>query len=246
MEEENKEVNEIKEQAVSAGWKPKEEFEGPEDAFIDYPEFVRRGELFDAIKKSNKDVKDLRKALNDLSDFHNKTLEAEHKNNLEQLKQAKIAAIKEGEAEKVVAIDEQIAEVKTAQKENTTKKVETPVFDEWVKENKWYNEDAKLRAFANGMVQELKEGDPSISIEDVFEKITEEVKQTFPAKFQKKTTKALPSGNNLNRSNGGGSIEYSDLSPAEKTMHDRFVRLGVITSQKYIESIKAQRQQQRN
>lgn len=235
----NTEVNEGMEKALSSGWKPKEEFEGDVSEWVDYAEFNRRGELFSAIKESKKEVKELRKALNELADHHKKTLEAEKKLALDSLKQAKAEALREGEHEKVVEIDEKIAEVRETKTPET--KVSTPVFDSWVKDNPWYNEDKVLRAFANGLVQELKSDNPNISIEEVFETITTEVKQQFPQKFQKKTTNVL-SGKGTSKPLNGSKFSTSDLTPEEKQMHDRFVRMGVLTSEKYLEQIKAQRQ----
>ena len=241
MSEENLEqstVNVELDAAIAQGWKPKEEFEGNADTWVDYPEFLRRGELFDAIKKSNKEVKELRKTLDELSQHHKKTLEAERKSSLEELKRAKAEALREGEHEKVVEIDEQIAEVRTTP---VVQEKTTPKFDTWVKDNSWYTEDKALRAFANGLVQELIKENPGMDIDSIFDNVTSEVKQQFPQKFLKKTTKVL-SGNGSAKDLSGKTFGYSELSAEEKTMHDRFVRRGVMTSDDYLKQIKSQRQ----
>lgn len=242
MTEEKKEAsdtNELMESAIEQGWKPKEEFEGDVNAWVDYPEFVRRGELFDAIKKANKETKELKKALEELSIHHRKTLEAEQKQAMELLKKAKAEALREGEHEKVVEIDEQIAEVRALPKKEEQKT--TPKFDEWVKDNTWYNEDKVLRAFANGLVQDLLAENKNMDLDSVFEEITKEVKQQFPHKFQKKSTKVLSGGGTRGTVNSK-DVSYSTLTPEEKQMHDRFVRRNVMTSEEYIKQIKAQRQ----
>lgn len=233
------EITAVQQTALSQGWKPKEEFEGDAAEWVDYPEFVRRGELFGAIKESKKEVKELRKTLMELSEHHRKTLEAERKNVIEDLKKNKVEALREGEHEKVVEIDEQIAAAREVPTESV--KNATPVFDKWVLDNPWYQEDKALRAFANGLVQELKEENPSIGIQEVFEKITAETKQQFPHKFQKKVSNVL-SGGKGNSSLSGGTFSISDLTPVEKQLHDRFVRMGTMKSEEYIKQIKAQRQ----
>ena len=53
-EEPKPEVNKYEEAAKAKGWKPKEEYEGVQEAWIGAEEFLKREPLFDRIKQSRK------------------------------------------------------------------------------------------------------------------------------------------------------------------------------------------------
>ena len=50
LEQEAPELSPIEQKAIQMGWRPKEQFEGDEEEFIDAKEFVRRQPLFDRIE----------------------------------------------------------------------------------------------------------------------------------------------------------------------------------------------------
>ena len=60
---ETPELSPIEQKAISMGWRPKDQFEGDEEEFIDAKEFVRRQPLFDRIENQNKQLKNVTKAL---------------------------------------------------------------------------------------------------------------------------------------------------------------------------------------
>jgi cytochrome c556 len=55
--------SDIETRALEMGWRPKEEFEGSEDDFIDAKEFVRRKPLFEKIEHQSKELKQIKQAL---------------------------------------------------------------------------------------------------------------------------------------------------------------------------------------
>ena len=76
----------IEEKAISMGWRPKEQFEGDEEEFIDAKEFVRRQPLFDRIESQNKQLKNVTKALEALKTHYTRVEEAAVQKAINQLK----------------------------------------------------------------------------------------------------------------------------------------------------------------
>lgn len=80
------EVSPVEEKARDLGWKPKEEFHGDEEQFIDAGEFLRRKPLFDKIEHMGKELKETKKVLNLLQSHHSKVKETEYNRALAELK----------------------------------------------------------------------------------------------------------------------------------------------------------------
>ena len=108
-----KQYSAIEQRAMEQGWRPKEEFQGDPEAFIDAPEFVRRGELFSKIEVTTRELKQVRQALDALKDHHSKVKETEYKRALASLEAARKQALVEGEHERFFALEEKIEEIKT-------------------------------------------------------------------------------------------------------------------------------------
>ena len=64
------ELTPIEQKAMEMGWRPKTEFEGEEDDFIDAKEFVRRKPLFDKIETQSRELKNVRKAIEALKEHY--------------------------------------------------------------------------------------------------------------------------------------------------------------------------------
>lgn len=60
-EEKAPEYTKIELEAMDMGWRPKSEFNGDEDDFIDAKEFVRRKPLFDKIDSTTRELSNLRR-----------------------------------------------------------------------------------------------------------------------------------------------------------------------------------------
>jgi len=228
--------------AMEQGWRPKEEFSGDPDAFIDAAEFVRRGELFTKIEHQSKELKQVRQALDALKEHHSKVKETEYKNALKALDNARKRALTDGETDRFFALEERIEEVK-AEKQAFDEDLavvsprEEPInqeFTAWTKQNSWYESNKAMRAYADKIGIELhQEGhDPK----QVLKLVEQEVKKEFAHKFQnQKSLRPMavePSGRS------GGKADSFSLSPEERDIMRKFVRSGVMTEAEYISELK--------
>src|SRR5574337_306043 len=238
------ELTPTQQEALSQGWVPKEEFDGDAEKWVDAGEFIRRGELFRKIESQSREMKDMRKALAQLAKHNSKIREVEYQRALETLKQEKKAALNEGDADKVVEIDDKIDLVKAQQRQQAQEVVQQAVPQEihpelknWINKNPWYEQTPSMRAWADARGVELaQEGKSPI---DVLTALEKEVKTRFSEKFHNPNRdKAAPVSTQRGAGTSKASPEF-ELSDVEKQVMNTLVKQGVLTREEYIEQLKA-------
>lgn len=247
-QESTPQLSAIEQRAIEMGWRPKEDFDGDEEDFIDATEFVRRKPLFDKIEHQSKELKEVKKILRNLQDHHTKVKEVEFKRALDYLKSQKKEAMEEGDTDRVIEIDEQLVDMKAARKaaelqEQEPKKVEPhPDFVAWVDTNKWYAQDTKLRSFADKLGVEYAEENPEVPPAEVLKYVTKKVKLAFPEKFQNpnRSKPAAVDGGSPAAKPTPASNSFQ-LTEEEERVMKQFVRAGILTKEQYINDVKAMR-----
>lgn len=168
------------EEATSMGWKP--DHDGPDR--LDAKEFVLRKPLYDEMKKLRKKTKELETAIRTQENVQAQLRQREKEEMLNSLKQAKIQAIEEGEAAKVVQIDEQMEKIR--QQPVQQRSGPPPEFVEWSSdpENSWYGDDEDMAAWADAKGLRLYQANPNRSVSEIYAEISRSVKKAFPHKFE--------------------------------------------------------------
>lgn len=237
----------VEKRALEMGWRPKEEFDGEEEDFIDATEFVRRKPLFEKIDSVGKELRETRKALKALQEHHAKVKEAEFKHALEQLRNEKRQALEEGDADKLIDIDERIADAKVRQVQEERQQVQAaqaphPNFVQWVQKNTWYKEDAELRAISDQIGAAYAVANPDVEPDQVLKYVEGRVKKLYPDKFRN-PNKDRPSAvegrttSTASKSKGDSISDYP-LTDEERKVMMSFVRQGVMTKEEYITDLK--------
>ncbi len=225
------------------GWVPLEEWKGDPEDWTDAKEFVKRGELFHKISNQSSEIKELKKAIGSLMDHHQKVKETEFSRALEYLKQQKKSALEEGDADKLLAVDEAIDTLKEEQSQaKQTAQVEqkngpSPVFIDWVKQNTWYIKDPELRAFADDVgVGLFQRNQGKIDEEELYKIVKSRVIKQYPEKFKGQGTKTpgVEGGGNSRPS----KADNFKLSEDEEQIMKTFVRSGIMTKEQYIADLK--------
>ncbi len=234
-------------EARASGWVPKEEYNGDENKWVDADEFVRRGPLFKKIDGQQRELKEVRKALDQLKNHHNSVKENAYKDALASLKAEKRNAFTEGDPDKIIQIDERIDLVKEQQRQfsqeraqevnNAVREEIHPDFAVWTERNPWYNTSRPMRAFADALGIELRA--TGLTPQEVLKKVELQVKEEFPTKFRNPNRdKASPVEGT---SKGSGKPTNDGLSDMERNVMERFVRQNVMTREQYIAEIKKSR-----
>lgn len=242
--------------AMEKGWKPKDQLEDGKP-FVDADEFLRRGELFDKIKSLKDELHAAKKDITALAEHHAKVRENEFKRAVEYLKNQKKEALVEGDANKVVEIDEQLARVREAQRQTIQPKQEAvneaikamhTQFIGWVEQNAWYNQNEELHNFADATGLRLSREDPSLTYQQVLARTASEVKKRYPEYFQggpKKLVPPSPDGNNSTSKSKveaaqKGKLRESDLTDEEaRVMKVLIQKIPGFTKEKYLSDLAA-------
>lgn len=236
--------SEIELQAIDMGWRPKEEWQGNENDFIDAKNFVRNKSLFDKIDSLSKRVKDQDKALNMLKEHHSKVEEATRQQVISELKKAKKAAYEDGDVDRAIEIDDEIAKQRAIElyekKQEKQDNQLHPDFVSWVEKNSWYAQDPSLRAEADALGMAYRQINQDKSPEEVLEYVTKQVKKLNPDKF-KNPNRAAPSivdSGTGTRSPSKKEADTFQLSAEEERVMKTFVRNGVMSRDDYIKELK--------
>jgi hypothetical protein len=237
--------------ALEQGWKPKDKWEGNPEDHRSAREYLDRGELLGKIKSQNTQLSEIRDALRGMSEHNRKVYAAGYENALRELKQQKLAALRDGEPEQVLAIDDKIDETKDAiraiKAQPPAVQGPSPVTKSWLEDNSWYGNDMVLTHYANGVATEVGRSGPNVTEQMVYDAIDKAVRKEFPEKFgaRKQTVGALsPDGEGRKAagagkptSNANNSFEkiLSGMSEMEASIARNLVKTGGLTKEKYVE-----------
>ena len=231
--------------AVELGWNP--DFEG--DGKVDAKTYILKSrEIQDTMREYIKEQKAQQRELSDsvaaLKAHNEKVFKAEVsrlEDELKELKKERREAIEEGDVEKVDELDERIGGVEKTmpQPETKEKPRSTAEFDAWIVDNKWYEEDPEMAAYADTIAGENK-GAPFARVAALVDR---KVKEMFPDKFTD-TTPATPakkrSPSPVEESGSrprAAKFTKADLTDGQKAVMSQFVRQGIMTEKQYIEDI---------
>lgn len=243
---EERQFSPVEQKAMEQGWRPKEDFSGDPETFIDAPEFVRRGELFDKIEHQSKELKQVKAALDALKQHHSKVREVEYDRALKALQSARKQALVDGETERFLDLEQRIEEVKEekATFDAELKSVDTqqsgtanPEFISWMEKNPWYTKDEAMQAYADKLGSKLAAQGHTPS--RVLTMVEQEIKKEFAHKFQNQ--KATRPQAVESSSRGGAKPDSFVMSEDERSIMRKLVRAGAMSEQEYIAELKKTR-----
>jgi len=240
------ELSAIEQKAIEMGWRPKSEFDGNEEDFIDATEFVRRKPLFEKIDNVGKELRETRKALKALQAHHEKVKEAEFQHALKALREEKKAALEAGDADKLIEIDDQIADAKAQEiLSRTQAKQEAatphPNFVQWAARNPWYKTNAELTIVADQVGAAYAASNPEKSPDDVLKYVEGRIKKLYPDNFtnpNKSRPSAVEGGTSTPSKKSVEDSSNYPLTEDERRVMMTFVRQGIMTKEQYIEDLK--------
>ena len=232
-------------EAKRQGWVPQDEYNGPEDRWVDADTFVKKGKEINALlRKDNeflkREVSEMKTTMMEFKKFHAETERRAYDRAMADLRDQKKEAINTGDGDKVLQIDDAIDELKTARAQE---KVEVrpsnqpdPTFVQWNEDNPWFGKDTELTEEANLIGEVIKRKQPTLIGEEFLEEVTKRVKKAYPEKFTN-TNRARPSpveGTTAPKANSKGGKGYNDLPPEAKQACQKFEKSGLLTREAYL------------
>ena len=198
-EQEQDEVDpSVEEEARAQGWRPLEEWNGPEDQWVDAETFVQRGrEILPIVQGKYKNLEEryekLQKDMKRLSKTNEAMLKRQQQYYLDELEKVREQAIEEGDVSRVKETDEKIKTFNEDMSEvEEPEEQEHPAISSFMQQNPWYGQDKAMTAYANAISSEIAQEYSHLSDEDKLNKLRDEVKKEFPHKFQPRRTKKKP------------------------------------------------------
>ena len=232
-------------EAKRQGWVPQDEYNGPEDRWVDADTFVKKGKEINALlRKDNeflkREVSEMKTTMMEFKKFHADTEKRAYERAMLDLREQKKEAINTGDGDKVLQIDDAIDELKIARAQE---KVEVrpsnqpdPTFVQWNEDNPWFGKDTELTEEANLIGEVIKKRQPTLIGSDFLEEVTKRVKKAYPEKFTN-TNRNRPSaveGTTAPRASSKGGKGYNDLPPEAKQACQKFEKSGLLTREAYL------------
>jgi hypothetical protein len=236
-------ISPIEEKARAAGWRPKDEFSGDPEDFVGAGEFLRRGELFDAISSRGKEIKELKSTIDSLAKHFKEEKARAYQEALEKLRAERDTAIELGDKGRVYQIEQKIAMTK----QTDDIQVSEPTIDEqkevaaFLDRNKlWFNaataENAALRAEAIAFEEGLAKAEPTLNVVERLTRVEDHMKRKLnvgtaksPVAVSDPTSKPTTSKS---------KVTFDQLSGIQKKICNQLIDQGVFKSpQEYIDAL---------
>jgi len=227
-------VEAVEDKARRLGWRPKEEFKGDEERWIDADTFVKRGEEILPIVQANnkaleKEVANLKKTLKEFSAHHTKVEQRAYQAALRDLEARQAAAVEANDLGEVREITRELAELG---KEVAPGPTEDPALTDWKDDNPWFGKDPIMRAAAVAIVDELI-ADGVTSLNKQLAAVDKRIREEFPHKFTnpRRSQAAAVEGSSTPRRPAGKT--FADLPPEAKAMALKWEKQGLLTREQF-------------
>lgn len=227
----------VESSARTMGWVPKDEYEGDEVQWLDANEFVRRQPLFEKIAKQNKELKEIKRTMQQFASHHAQVKETEYQRALDSLKAQKVAAFEDGDATKIVKIEDDIKVVEKAQERFNAEQAANvrqeaqeihPEFQAWQNRNTWYTTDRAMKAFADVVGAEYSANGTRQPAE-VLKEVERRVRDEFPKRFTN-ANREKPGAVESSSAKGNKSSSGYTPSDFERQAATKFVQQGLFKS----------------
>lgn len=229
-------------QARKRGWRPKEEFSGPEDKWVDAETFLQRGQeepglVRKELQAAERRIKSLEKTLKEFSAHYSRTEQRAYERALSEIQTRLDIAASNGDVNGVREATDELIELRTEAKEAAqhTGPAENDDFEAWRAENAWFGKDRAMTAACAAIGEEvLAEG---YTGKAQIKEVDRRIREAFPEKFAKATN---PNRTNAASVEGAGSParrggkSRSDLPADARQQMDRWVKQGLLTEAEYL------------
>jgi hypothetical protein len=231
------EPTESEAKARRQGWRPTDEYRGPEEKWVDADAFLKRSDeelpvMRERLRKQDKDLAELKGTVTKFAEHHARVEKVAYERAMAEVKKQRREALAIGDADGFEAAEERIAELKEVKPAATQKEAAADIAPEvqtWVQANPWFRSEPRLAKYAETVCGELQAEDPTRDLSDILKEVAKEVKQRFPEKFANAKRAAPPAVEGATTvSAGKGSKGFPNLPAAAKIACDKFIKQGLI------------------
>lgn len=237
----------IEDSAREMGWRPKEEFKGDPEKWVEAETFVKRGEEILPILKANSkkleaanaalkaEMAETKKAVAEFKQYHSQTEKRAYERAMKDLEARQAQAVEDNDLKAVREITREITDLsKDVRTDDSGDPYASPdhakTVEAWKTENTWFGADVVLTGAANAIASELEA--KGVRGADQLAEVSKRIKVEFPHKFEneRRRAPATVEGASPPRKAGKG---WSDLPPEAKAFGERMAKQGLITKEAY-------------
>ena len=245
-------------EAQEQGWKPESEWNNPDKPWIDAQPFVEKGERIAGIARSKaerekvqfegriatleRDAQLAKTVAEEFAEYKDGQLarsEARNKELLNEAARNRSQAVADNDGEAFYKADREYEEAKDSMnapppQQSNGGNQPNPLFDAWLINNDWYNNDPTLKAIADGIEGQIQS--EGYSGPAYYSEVTRRVKEMAPDSFgskRKTAATAVEAGGELEVKPDSNAHIYDNLPPEAKAACDKFVATGHTTKDSY-------------
>lgn len=234
------EAKTAEEEAKLQGWKPKDEFDGPDGKWVDAATFLERGKnwaprLSVELDKAHKQIEKLEETVKRLDAYSSKAEQRAYERAKAEFEAQLESAAEAGDVEGVKAAAKGIADLEKEAKpaKDGPNADFKEAFADWEKDNSWFNTDDLMQGAAIAAYGKFEQ--QGLSPKECLARTTERIKAEFPHKFEnprRRDAAAVEGGATARKAGGKG---FSDLPPEAKSECDFFVKnVKGFTRERYV------------
>lgn len=229
LQTEAPQYTEREQQAMSFGWKSKDDWvEGggdPED-WRPARDFLERGEMIGKIRSLTKETQETQRALRATMEQNSKIYQTGYTQAISDLKEQRREALAEGDLLKADDLNEKIvqtqAELEKVKRPPVTQQRVDPEHEAWVEQNTWYK-DPIMQKFADSLAMEyVRVNAGQVEPNDVRHYVAQTIRKEFAHRFEAGKVRGAPNpdgnGSQASSSSKGNTGDTSRLSKIEADM----------------------------
>lgn len=167
--------------AYDQGWRPQDDFEGPEDNWKTAKEYVRDGEFLATIKELNQKVDSQKADFDQRLENSNKLHEARKAREISDLKTQQRDAVRVSDTDAFDSAQKQIDKLEEAPAESKNAPAVDPVISEWESKNTWINDLTDERTpVAQGIWNQYISKNPTASNAQALAHVDDRMGKLYP------------------------------------------------------------------
>lgn len=240
---------EAENRARELNWKPKEEWKGAPEDWVDAREYLVREPLLKEVRELKKHIKTQREQtdrdMQIITAQFSQMSELAYKKAVSELETQRDLAIQDQDIKAVKELDKRISEadaehlktVAQTRPQQRVQDIQNEELDNWRKENTWFDKDQELQDEAVVIGVGYMQKNPKKTQAQMLQYVEDRVKKIYPDKFKPTQQKAtMDEENNRVESRsttpvlgkGKGKLSWGDLDDDERQIGRTLIKRGVL------------------
>lgn len=239
----------LEQRAVELGWKPKDDFKGNPEDWVDAKDYIAREPLLKEVRDLKKHIRTQREQTDRdmavITAQFSQMSEMAYKKAVSELEAQRDLAIQDQDIQSVRVLDKKIAEAALdhdKQQQTTTRQqarqadVVNEEMDQWRAANKWFDEDQELQDEAVTIGVGFQAKNPKKTQAQMLTYVEDRIKKIYPDKFKPAQRAKVEDQDNRvesrsaspNLGKGKSKLSWGDLDDDERQVGKTLIKRGVL------------------